>query len=612
MSPDFRRRRLVAALAAGGTLATVPGARAQAPATKPAPLFEGMGGYRLAGASEVPQAQRYADQGMVLAFGFNPAEAARSFAAATVLDPDAAACWWGLAWALGPTINADTAPEDVPRVEQAVARAVEHAKRATPRMRDVIAALAVRHPRGRPIDEAGYAERMRALAKRYPDDADVLFLAGESILNLHPYDWWERDGRAKPWTPEIESLFGEALARDPAHPGANHYVVHLYESSRTPEKGVPSADRLVDLVPGSGHLLHMPAHVYMRTGRLAEASAANRRSIEADVRYLAQVDAQGAYRVGYVAHNHHFLWASAAMQGRSKEAIEAAGAAWPAACGPQPGDRSTAILQHYYALPLYARVRFGKWDELLTDTLPPDVAEPYPMAVWHYARGTALVRKGRMADARAALERLDRIAADPALEGRAHQEHQCGRRARAHRRADAARRSRVVESPARAREPAPRAGGGARGRTHLRRAAPVARADAARAGCCAARRRTRARRRARLPRGPRALSRERLVAHRARARAAHAGAQRGGEGRRHARPRSVARRRRADHRVALLGSILRGSKGQEPRSPTEAGRRACMRALPPLQTRRHDVRRIWLVAHAAAFRLLRTSKLSIR
>jgi tetratricopeptide (TPR) repeat protein len=415
MSPDFLRRRFVAALAAGGALAAVPGARAEAAPAKPAPLFEGMGRYRLAGASAVPLAQRYADQGMVLAFGFNPAEAARSFAAATVLDPDGAACWWGLAWALGPTINADTAPEDVPRVEQAVARAVELAKRATPRMRDLIAALAVRHPHGRPIDEQAYAERMRLLAKRHADDADVLFLAGEAILNLHPYDWWERDGRAKPWTPEIEQLFGEALARDPDHPGANHYVVHLYESSRTPEKGLPSADRLVSLVPGSGHLLHMPAHVYMRTGRLAEASAANRRSIAADVRYLAQVDAQRAYRVGYVAHNHHFLWASAAMQGRSKEAIEAASAAWPAACGPKPGDRSTAILQHYYALPLYARVRFGKWDELLTDTLPPDVAEPYPMAVWHYARGTALVRKGRQADARAALERLDRIAADPAL-----------------------------------------------------------------------------------------------------------------------------------------------------------------------------------------------------
>ncbi len=416
MRTDPTRRRLVAALAAAGALGRVPSTRAQPQAAGgAAPLFEGMGRYRLAGASDVPLAQRYADQGMVLAFGFNPAEAARSFAAATALDPDSAACWWGLAWALGPTINADIAPDDLPRVEQAVARAVEHAKRAAPRMRDLVAALAVRHPRGRPIDEAGYAERMRALAKRQPDDADVQFLAGEAILNLHPYDWWERDGRPKPWTPEIEALFQSAIARDPEHPGAHHYLVHLYESSATPGKGVPSADRLVDLVPGSGHLTHMPAHVYMRVGRYAEASAANRRSIEADRRYLAQVDAQGAYRVGYVAHNHHFLWASSAMQGRSAEALRAAEAAWPAACGPKPGDRSTAILQHYYALPLYARVRFGRWDELLTDVLPPDVAEPYPMAVWHYARGTALVRKGRLADARAALERLDGIAADPAL-----------------------------------------------------------------------------------------------------------------------------------------------------------------------------------------------------
>jgi len=414
MRHDPRRRRALTALATAGALAAAPVLRAQV-AAKPAPLFEGMGRYRLAGASEVPQAQRYADQGMVLAFGFNPAEAARSFSEATVLDPDSAACWWGLAWALGPTINADTAPEDVPRIELAVSRAVELQKRATPRMRDLIAALAARHPRGRPIDEPGYAERMRVLAGRHPDDADVLFLAAEAILNLHPYDWWERDGRPKPWTPEIESLLRDAIASDPGHPGAHHYLVHLYESSRTPQRGEPSADRLVDLVPGSGHLLHMPAHIYMRTGRYAEASAANRRSIEADRRYLAQVDAQGAYRVGYVAHNHHFLWASAAMQGRSKEAIGAADAAWPAACGPKPGDRSTAILQHYYALPLYARVRFGRWDELLADVLPPDVAEPYPMAVWHYARGTALVRKGRQADARAALERLDRIAADPAL-----------------------------------------------------------------------------------------------------------------------------------------------------------------------------------------------------
>ncbi|MBE2215747.1 MAG: hypothetical protein IAE82_17875, partial [Opitutaceae bacterium] len=319
------------------------------------------------------------------------------------------------AWVLGPTINADMAEADAPRVEAALARAVALARGATPRLRDLAEALALRHPRGRPIDEAGYAARMQALARKHAGDADVQMLAAEALLNLHPYDWWAPDGRAQPWTPAIEAQLARAIALDPAHPGALHYWIHLHESSRRPQAALAAADTLAGLVPGSGHLTHMPAHIYMRTGRYADASAANRRSIEADARYLVQVDAQGAYRVGYVAHNHHFLWASAAMQGRSAEAIAAARAAWPAACGPRPGDRSTAILQHYYALPLYALLRFGRWREILTDTLPPDVAEPYPLAVWHYARGTAQARSGEPAAAREALARVERLASEPAL-----------------------------------------------------------------------------------------------------------------------------------------------------------------------------------------------------
>jgi tetratricopeptide (TPR) repeat protein len=165
-----------------------------------------------------------------------------------------------------------------------------------------------------------------------------------------------------------------------------------------------------------GHLLHMPAHIYMRTGQYAAAVAANEASIAADKRYLEQVDAQRAYRVGYVAHNQHFLWAAAAMEGRSVAAIAAARAAWPAACGPRPGDRSTGILQQYYVLPLYALVRFGRWQEILEDTLPPDVAEPYALAIWHYARGTAFARTGRVAEARRELGIVEQLAADPALE----------------------------------------------------------------------------------------------------------------------------------------------------------------------------------------------------
>jgi tetratricopeptide (TPR) repeat protein len=386
--------------------------------TEVVPVFEGMGEYRAPDASRVAAARRLFEQGMVLAWGFNPAEAARSFEGAARLDPRCAACLWGLAWALGPTINADMAPEDAARVDAALRQAKAQRAAASPRFRDLIDALALRHPAGgaEAIDEEAYATRMRALAGRHAKDADVTLLAAEALLNLVPYDWWQPDGRPQPWTGEISALLERALALAPRHPGANHYWVHLMEVSPTPERALAAADRLRSLVPGSGHLLHMPAHIDMRLGRYADASAANERSIAADLRYLAQVDAQGAYRVGYVAHNHHFLWASAAMQGRSQRALEAAEAAWPAACGPRPGDLGTGTLQHYAALPLHALVRFGRWQQILTQTRPPDGSAPYPLAMWHYARGTAYARTGRLREAQAALRQLQAVAADPALQ----------------------------------------------------------------------------------------------------------------------------------------------------------------------------------------------------
>jgi len=412
LAPRLSRRRALAGTLAG-LLASPPG-RAQPPGTR-APLFEGMGTYAAPDASRLAIARRYVAQGMVLTWGFNPAEAARSFEGALQHDPRCAPALWGLAWALGPTINADMAGGDAERVDEALRRARSLGSGVPPRWQALVGALSVRHPRPGSLDEQGYERRMRDLARRHAQDADILVLAAEASMNLHPYDWWQRDGRARPWTGRIAALLEAALARASDHPGAHHYMVHLMETSPTPQRALASADRLTTLVPGSGHLLHMPAHVYMRLGRYAEASAANERSIEADLRYLQQVDAQGAYRVGYVAHNHHFLWASASMQGRSRTAIAAADAAWPAACGPRPADRSSGTLQHLEALPLYARVRFGRWQELLTRTRPPGGDEPYPLAVWHYARGTAHVRTGRLTDAEAALDRLQQAAADPAL-----------------------------------------------------------------------------------------------------------------------------------------------------------------------------------------------------
>jgi tetratricopeptide (TPR) repeat protein len=409
--PTVTRRAALATLGAGG----LPAWSAAPASALPAPLFDGMGSYRAADASASALARRYVAQGMVLAWGFNPAEAARSFEGALDHDPGCAAAAWGLAWALGPTINADMAAADAPSADQALRRARTLAPQAAPRWQALIDALSLRHPGPGRLDEEAYERRMRALAARVPRDADLAVLAAEALMNLHPYDWWTRAGRAQPWTGRIAALLEAAIALAPEHPGAHHYLVHLMETSPTPQRALASADRLTTLVPGSGHLLHMPAHIYVRLGRYADASAANERSIEADRRYLEQVDAQGAYRVGYVAHNHHFLWASASMEGRGQVAIAAADAAWPAACGPRAGDRSTGTLQHLAALPLYARVRFGRWQELLTHTRPPDGPEPYPLAVWHYARGTALARSGRLAEAREALTALQATSAEPAL-----------------------------------------------------------------------------------------------------------------------------------------------------------------------------------------------------
>jgi tetratricopeptide (TPR) repeat protein len=413
-SPRRIRARLASGLLAIALCVASAGTHA---APGAAPLLDGMGPYRGPIASGNALAQRHFGQGVVLAWGFNPAEAARSFAEAARIDPRCALCFWGLAWSLGPNVNSDMQASDAPRVAAAIARAKATARSA--QARELVAALAARHPDpAHPdrLDEDTYAERMQALARAHPRNADLAMLAAEALINLHPYDWWDAQGKPHPWTVTTLALLDRAIALEPGHAGAHHYRIHVYESSREPARGQTSADRLRTLVPGSGHLLHMPAHIDMRTGRYDDAVKANERSIAADLRYLAELDAQGAYRVGYVAHNHHFLWAAAAMDGRSELARMAARDAWPAACGPGRSDRGTAILQHYYVLPLFALVRFGRWEEILTETLPPDVIEPYPLAMWHYARGTAYAKMGRLAQARVELAALEKIAAEPALE----------------------------------------------------------------------------------------------------------------------------------------------------------------------------------------------------
>lgn len=421
---SLTRRKSIGVLAAtAAALHGSPRSAAWATPASPrtgAPLFDGMGGYRVPDASNSALARRYVAQGFVWAWGFNPAESARSFEGALAADAACAVAAWGLAWALGPTINADLDPADAPRVHAALQQARRGRARTAPRWRDLIDALGARHPAGAgaAVDEPAYEARLAVLLERHPADADVATLAAEALMNLHPYDWWQRDGRAQPWTPTIAGRLARALRLDPRHPGANHAWVHLMETSPTPERADAAADRLRTLVPGCAHLLHMPSHIDLRRGRHTAAVLANQRAIEADRRYLAQVDAQGAYRVGYVAHNHHFLWAAASMQGRSALALDAAAAAWPAACGagvPARGSRAAGTVAHLAALPALTRLRFGQWEDLLARTPPPDGDEPYSIALWHHARATAALRLGRRDRFDAEQSAFERGAAEPAV-----------------------------------------------------------------------------------------------------------------------------------------------------------------------------------------------------
>lgn len=385
-----------------------------------APLIENLGTHHHPISTSEPMAQRYFDQGMVLAWAFNHAEAARSFQAAQRLDPTCAMCYWGEALVLGPHINADMEPANVPRAWAALRRAQALQHRATPRERAYIEALAQRYTqtpiRERASLDEAYAAAMGEVVRQYPDDLDAATLYAEAIMDIHPWDYWSREGEPRPWTPDIVSTLESVIARDTEHIGANHLYIHALEASPFPERAIASADRLQYLVPAAGHLVHMPSHIYIRTGRYHEAAEANQRAIEVDRAYRARYQLESLYTHAYIPHNYHFLAAAATLEGRSELALAAARDAAAMVDRPEMRQPGGATLQHYAAMPLYMMARFGKWDEILATPAPPrDLI--YPTAVWHYARGMAFTGKGRLVEASEELERLRALARDPALEG---------------------------------------------------------------------------------------------------------------------------------------------------------------------------------------------------
>src|SRR5688500_7334528 len=407
---------------AGPVASTEPAVSPPEMARTGAHLLEGLGDYRFPVTSKHPEVRRWFDQGLMLAYGFNHDAAERSFLKATELDPDCAMCWWGAALVVGPHVNAGMDPNDNADAWSRLQRAQALAPQASERERAFIQALGARYAQSPPADrralDEAYAEATRKLVQQRPDDLDAATFHAEAMMDLQPWNYYDEKQQPKGNTAEIVSTLESVMSRNPDHAGALHLYVHAVEASANPERGAAAADRLRELIPGSGHLVHMPAHIYSRVGRWHDAVIANQRAIEADDAYLAlcRGNTQGVYPLGYVPHNHHFLWFAASMEGSSALAQSAARTtAERTNLQELMRQDGFAGLQHYWLTPWFERVRFGRWDEIVSAPNPaPDL--PYVTAIWHYAQGMAAVRQKRLDDARKHLDALRPLAADPVME----------------------------------------------------------------------------------------------------------------------------------------------------------------------------------------------------
>ena len=375
-----------------------------------APLFTGMGNFHMPITTRDANAQRYFDQGMVLAFGFNHAESIRSFRAAQTLDPDCAMCFWGEALATGPNINVTNNGKAVMTSEdRAAARAaIDHALTlidgVTQKERSWILALDNRYdgqsetPRD-PLDHA-WADALAEMVDVYPDDMTVASVYAEALMNTMPWDYWGPSGEAKPDTQAVIESLERVMAAEPEHPLALHLYIHALEASSNAQKAEVAADTLANLVPGSGHLVHMPSHIYFRVGRYQDAALANIRAADIDEAYIAECNAQGFYPALYYPHNIHFLWASATMQGQSELSLKSARRVVENVRIEQVEQFPT--IQFFRTVPMLSLVRFARWEQILTE---PEPHEPFAFAraIWHYGRGVAYAA---MADEASALNEL--------------------------------------------------------------------------------------------------------------------------------------------------------------------------------------------------------------
>jgi len=385
-------------------------------ASRPSPdaprLLEHLGDLSFPIATSSDLAQRYFDQGMVLTFGFNHEAAVRSFEAGLAADPACAMCAWGKALALGPNINAPMGPEAGRAAYASVQQAAALGAGATPREQHYIRALATRYVADPPEDRAAldldYANAMREVHREDPSDLHAAALFAESLMDLSPWDYWTEDLQPRENTDEALAVLEAILEADPDHVGANHYYIHAVELPY-PERAVPAAERLQDLAPDAGHLVHMPSHIFWRVGRYDDAMEINQRAAASDEKFFATCRAGAFYRALYYPHNVHFMWAAAAAEGRSDIALSAARKLEAVT---RDGMSETDFLQEFVAIPMLTLARFGHWDALLGTPRPP-AEHVYLSGVWHYTRGLAMLRTHQRDAAMAELDALALLVARP-------------------------------------------------------------------------------------------------------------------------------------------------------------------------------------------------------
>jgi tetratricopeptide (TPR) repeat protein len=373
------------------------------------PLYTNLGNHHFAISSRVPRVQQYFDQGIRLAYGFNHEEAIRSFREAGRLDPRCAICWWGVAYSYGPNINLPMDSASGAAAWDALQKARALAGNASPKEQAYIRALGTRYaasPGNRAQQDSAYARSMQELARTYPADLDAAALAAEAMMDLRPWNYWMKDGAPYPGTTELLTSLERVLRANPDHPGACHFYIHAVEAAH-PEKAVRCAERLASLMPGAGHIVHMPAHIYIRVGRWNDAIEANQHAVHADMSYIADQRPGTFYTLAYYPHNHHFLAFAAGMAGRSGLAIEHARHARRNT--PEEVAKGVPPLQPLIAYPHLALVTFGRWDDVLREPgIPADLR--VATALIAYARGVAQAAKRNEAEARRELDTLNAIA----------------------------------------------------------------------------------------------------------------------------------------------------------------------------------------------------------